>query len=305
MIYLLLISCVWAFSYGLIKGNLTTLSPDFVAFTRMALAFAVFAPFFRKNSLTKKEFISFLGIGAIQYGLMYVFFIRSCQHLPAHLIVLFTACTPIYVTLLDDLVHKHFQIRHFIAAGVAFLGIAVLQYQNLSFNVELKGFFLVQLSDLCFAFGQVFYKKIKKQETADSKIYAVLFLGGALMTGLTTTLFSGWNSFFSVSIKQASLLVYLGIIASGLCFFGWNKASLQVKTATLAIFNNVKIPLGVLVSIVFFKEQADIPSLSLSCLFLLIAFLLTNKKKKNPPLPQRDTPDILFIKEQNKLEARS
>lgn len=293
MVYLLLISCVWAFSYGLIKGNLTGLSPDFVAFSRMALAFLVFLPFFRKSSLSLRSSLLLTGIGAVQYGLMYLFFIRSCFYLPAHLVVLFTACTPIYVTLINDVLEKSFHPRHLLAATVAFLGIAALQYQYFEWNGELTGFFLVQLSDLCFAFGQVAYKKLKPIKVKDSQIYALLFFGGVLITGGITTLLQGWGSLFIASSHQINLLLYLGVIASGLCFFGWNKASLLVSTPTLAVFNNVKIPLGVMVSLLFFGEKANIPPLILSSLLLLVAFFLTQKKEKNPPLRQSPYPDIL------------
>ncbi len=297
MPYLLLISFIWAFSFGLIKGNLTGLSPDFVAFSRIALALLLFLPFFRKKNMTFQEALSFTFIGAVQYGLMYLFFIRSCHYLPAHLIVLFTACTPIYVTLIDNMMTKSFHLKHLIAAFIAFLGICALQYQNLEWKAEIIGIVFIQLSDLCFAFGQVAYKKIKQPSIQDSHIYALLFLGGALITALSTTLFGGWGSFFNISPKQTYLIVYLGIIASGLCFFGWNKAALKVKVGTLAVFNNIKIPLGVAVSILFFDEKAKLPPLLLSSLFLLAALFLTQKKSQLTYWRQKPTPDILQNRE--------
>ncbi len=297
MLYLLLISLIWAFSFGLIKGNLIELSPDFVAFSRIALALLVFTPFFRKKNITLQTALSFTFIGAVQYGLMYLFFIRSCHYLPAHLIVLFTACTPVYVTLIDNMMTKSFHLKHLIAAIIAFLGIGALQYQNLEWKAEITGIIFIQLSDLCFAFGQVAYKKIKEPSMQDSHIYALLFLGGALVTAISTTLFGGWGSFFILSSKQSYLLLYLGIIASALCFFGWNKAALKVKVGTLAVFNNIKIPLGVAVSILFFGEKANLPPLLLSSLFLLAALFLTQKKSQLTSLRQKPSPDILQNRE--------
>jgi drug/metabolite transporter (DMT)-like permease len=49
----------------------------------------------------------------------------------------------------------------------------------------------------------------------------------------------------------------LGAIASGLSFFLWNVGARKVNAGTLAIFNDLKIPLAVVVSILFFGEQAN------------------------------------------------
>jgi len=42
MIYLLLVSIAWAFSFGLIKGNLAGVDSNFVSFARMAFSLLVF-----------------------------------------------------------------------------------------------------------------------------------------------------------------------------------------------------------------------------------------------------------------------
>ena len=75
MLYLLLVSLLWAFSFGLIKGELTGLPPATVAFTRLAIAFFVFLPFLRIGKLNAKGAGRLLLTGAIQYGLMYVTYI--------------------------------------------------------------------------------------------------------------------------------------------------------------------------------------------------------------------------------------
>jgi len=53
------------------------------------------------------------------------------------------------------------------------------------------------------------------------------------------------------------VLLYLGLLASGVGFFLWNVGATRVEAGILAVFNNVKIPLAVLVSLLFFREHAD------------------------------------------------
>jgi len=47
MIYLLIVSLIWAFSFGLIKGQLTGLDANFVAAARLVVSLAAFLPFLR------------------------------------------------------------------------------------------------------------------------------------------------------------------------------------------------------------------------------------------------------------------
>lgn len=279
MIYLILTSLIWAFSYGLIKGNLAGLSPDFLASARMAIPLLLFLPFFKPKNLNLKKILTYLLIGAVQYGLMYLLVIRAYAHLPAHQIILFTAFTPIYVTLIHDGLSRSFKPMHLAGAIVALLSVFALHIKTLGSGSSFTGFILVQLSDLCFAFGQVAYKLYKKEEkTNDVNLYALPFLGGLMITSISTTMFQGWGSLFILSWAQILLLIYLGAIASGLCFFWWNKASLAVNAGTLAVCNNLKIPLGILVCLTIFKESADIPALLISGLLMTLAIGLIESK---------------------------
>ena len=70
MLYLILVSLIWAFSFGLIKGQLTGLDPNLVAAIRLFLAWLVFLPFCRLRHCRLITIICLLAIGAIQYGVM-------------------------------------------------------------------------------------------------------------------------------------------------------------------------------------------------------------------------------------------
>ncbi len=276
MIYLFLSSIVWAFSYGLIKGNLTHLNPDFVAWTRMIIPALLFFPFFKGKELAFKTKGLFLCIGALQYGLMYLLVIRSYAYLSAYQVIFFTAFTPIYVILIDDLLIRRFRPFYLFTALLAFMGAGILYYQSLFSGQLLKGFLLVQASDICFAFGQVAYKRLRKKESSlkDLELYALLFWGATAITTLSTSFFGGWSSIWLLSSKQLLLILYLGAVASGLCFFWWNRSAVFVSSGTLAALNNIKIPLGVFVSIVVFGEEAPIRALTLSTVLISISIFL-------------------------------
>ncbi len=285
MFYLLFSSLIWAFSYGIIKGGFVGISPDLVSFIRMMIPFLCFLPFLRLKKFSLRDGVSFFLIGMIQYGIMYLCVIRAYQYLSAYQVVLFTACTPIYVTLISDAFSKKFRPFYLLMAGIACLGSSILYYESFPLKDVLKGFFLVQASDFCFAFGQVAYKRFKEKKTySNESVYALLFLGGAFITALSTSLLGGWNHVGILSLKQILILLYLGSIASGLCFFWWNRAAVKVFSGTLAVFNNAKIPLGVFVSILFFNEEADLRYVALSLALvggsLLFSERYSRKKKE-------------------------
>lgn len=238
-------------------------------------------------------------VGAVQYGLMYLFVIRSYQYLDAYQVVLFSAMTPFYVILFNSLFERRFSAYHFMVAGIAIIGGGII-YNVQSMTLDtLLGFWLVQAADACFAFGQVAYMKIRKDKAfiQDKDIYGFLFLGALIISFLSTTWLGGWHSLQEVSVKQGIILIYLGAVASGICFFWWNKGAIHMHPVMLSVFNNLKLPLATLVSIVFFHEHIK-PGMHLEYGFLLIAFALFLAERHQRK--EHDNPKALEINVANK-----
>lgn len=289
MIYLLIVSFIWAFSFGLIKGNLTDLDANFVALVRMLISFVVFIPFLRFKGIDRRFASKMVFLGMVQYGLMYITYIHAYQFLKAHQVALFTIFTPLYITLINDLLGKRFHPLFLFSALLAVLGMGVVVYQNLEQIPFLTGFLLVQASNLCFAFGQVFYKREmnRHQDVKDRHIFALLYLGALLATALAAGISTPWPG-LRLAGNQVWTLLYLSILASGICFFLWNYGAKKTNVGALAILNNLKVPLAVACSILFFHEQGDIPRLFLGGGLILAALFLNEsilKKKDTAPHP--------------------
>ena len=88
MIYLVIVSVVWAFSFPLIKLHLTGLDPSLVAVVRIALALLVLAPFLRVKGMSRGLAFRLAAIGGLQMGVMYVAYIRSFRFLQSHEVAL-------------------------------------------------------------------------------------------------------------------------------------------------------------------------------------------------------------------------
>lgn len=273
MIYLVIVSLIWAFSFGLIKGELSGLSPMFSACIRLALALPLFLPFLKLSKISKSDFCYLVLIGAVQYGLMYVFYFLSFAALESFQVALYTITTPIFVTLLYDFRSGKLRKANLSLAILASIGAGVIAFK--SNQGQIIGFLLVQGSNLCFAWGQVSYKRFRErsQSIKDHEIYALLYLGALITTAVATTIDGGWSSMFAATPRQWLVLIYLGVVASALGFFWWNKGAVLAKPGTLAIFNDVKIPLAVLVSLTIFQESADTTRLILGGGIMLCALV--------------------------------
>lgn len=283
MLYLFVVSLLWAFSFGLIKGQLAGLDPTAVAVVRLAFALLVFLPFLRPRQIPRRALGWLAAIGAIQFGVMYVLYLKAYVYLQAYEVALFTILTPLYVSLLDAALENRVQPRHAVAALLSVFGAGVLLWRTtLSYDL-MKGFLLVQLSNLCFAAGQIAYKRTRPLlgEVREASVFAVLLTGALLVTALGSAFFTHWPAFHP-SPRQWEVLIYLGVLASGLGFFGWNLGVTRVNTGTLAVFNNAKIPLAVACSLLFFAGRADIPRLVASLVLLALAVVVAEHKKPAP-----------------------
>lgn len=282
MLYLFFVSLLWAFSFGLIKGGLTGLPSSSVAFIRLFIAFAVFVPFLRFRNLRASDAARLLLTGAVQYGLMYITYMQAFQYLQAYEVALFTVFTPIYVTIINDLFVKRLCPISLSAVILAVAGGIVIKYQELGSSELLRGFLLMQGANLCFAFGQIFYRRtmenLPKKKT-DLQVFGLLYLGAALTAALST-IGNDWSS-FELTLTQTGSLLYLGIVASGLGFFLWNIGARRVSTSALAVFNNLKIPLGILVSVLFFRETANWPRLLTGGILMTIALFINARKPRS------------------------
>ncbi|MCB9260345.1 MAG: EamA family transporter [Ignavibacteriales bacterium] len=281
MIYLIIVSIIWSLSFALIKGQLTSIDPFFVSFIRLLISFIIFLPFLRLKEINKKLIPHLLLIGAIQYGIMYLAYIYSYQYLQAFEIAILTIFTPIFIVIIIDVWNKNFISTNWIKAVLAIIGSAIIIYSDKITVGFWKGILLMQVSNFLFAFGQIYYKKIIKDESVKTQKqnFGIIFFGAVLVTAIFSLFSVDFNQ-ISISLNQGLTLIYLGAVASGLSFFLWNVGATKVNEGNLAVFNNLKIPLGVLFSIIILSESVKILQLIIGFIILIVAFLYNSKKHK-------------------------
>lgn len=282
MAYLSFTTLLWAFSFSFIGVYLAgQVDAYFMVMTRTLLALLVFLPFFRWQKVPRRLALSLLGIGAIQLGMMYLFYYHSFLLLTVPEVLIFTIFTPIYVTLCHDLLQWRFHVRYLLGALLAVMGAAVIRYDRLTSDY-LLGFLTVQGANLCFAIGQVWYKWLLARESdkwPQHQMFAFFYLGAAGVASLAWLLLG--KPHYPTSPLQWGLLVWLGAGASGLGYFLWNKGATRVNAGLLAVMNNALIPSGLLVNLLIWNQQANLLRLALGAGLILLSLLINRHLSRN------------------------
>lgn len=274
--FLVGVTVLWAFSFSLIGVYLAgQVDSYFAVLMRVGLAALVFLPFLRPRLLKGRQRWLLMGLGAVQLGVMYLFFYQSFLLLSVPEVLLFTIFTPIYITLLDDALFGRFTPFYLATAALAVLGAAVIRYADVDSGFWL-GFLVVQGANLCFALGQVGYRRLSAalpDALPRHSVFAWFYLG-ALLVAVPAFAFLGNAAALPTTGVQWGVLLWLGLVASGLGYFLWNLGAVRVDAGALAIMNNALIPAGLVVNLVIWNRDADLARLGLGGAIILAALLL-------------------------------
>jgi len=271
-----LVTFIWAFSFSFIGVYLAgKLDSYFAVLVRVALASLIFIPFtnFRLPNHFK---LKIMGIGIIQIGLMYIFFYKSFLFLSVPEVLLFTIFTPVYVTVIYDLIKGQFNPLYVVTAAIAVAGAWVIKSAQVNPGF-FTGFLMVQGANITFALGQVLYKKLlENPELKDVKQSTIFgyFHYGALLISLAAFLLFGNMDKITPTPTQWAVLVWLGVVASGLGYFLWNRGATQVDSGILAIMNNAVVPLGLIINLVLWGRDINYTSLLIGGGLILAALWL-------------------------------
>jgi carboxylate/amino acid/amine transporter len=258
--YLIFVTCLWAFSFSLIGEYLAgRVDSDFAVLSRILLAGLLFLPFTRFRGVPAPLLRGLLLIGVLQFGITYLCLYRSFAYLSVPEVLLFTITTPLYVALLDDGLRRRFSPVALAAALLAVLGAGVIRYDGITDSFVI-GFVLLQIANLTFAAGQIGYKHLLQRHPTDIPNHQTFFYFyvGAIIVAAPSYLIFGNHDLLPSTPTQWSVIVWLGIAASGLGLYLWNQGACRVDAGTLAVMNNALVPAGLIVNLLIWNRDADL-----------------------------------------------
>ena len=285
MHYLIIVTLLWAVSFNLIGAFLAgQVDSYFAVLTRVVLAALVFLPFTLWRGVPRRFIGGVMLVGALQFGITYICLYLSFNVLTVPEVLLFTVLTPLHVTLIDDALNRRFNGWALVAAALAVFGAALIRYDEVSADF-LLGFFLLQIANFTFAAGQVLYKRLVAQHPCDVPLFRRFgyFFLGALIIVLPAWLLLGNPQRLPATEVQWGVLVWMGLLATALGQFWWNKGATLVDAGTLAVMNNLSVPVGLVINLLFWNTQEDLLRLAVGGL-IIIGSLWVNRLGRNPAL---------------------
>ncbi|HEC8329135.1 carboxylate/amino acid/amine transporter [Providencia vermicola] len=275
---LVITTLLWAASFSLIGEYLAgQVDSWFSVLVRVGLASLVFLPFLRWRQFGAKVISLYMLVGACQLGIMYLFVFHAYQYLTVAEFLLFTVLTPLYVTLIYDLLERQpLRKGYLFSSLLAVIGAAIIRYDHLSESFWL-GLLFVQLANIFFAIGQVGYKRLMEVHPIPQHQAFSWFYLGATLVALIGWLLFGNKSMMPTTNLQWGVLLWLGIAASGIGYFMWNYGATKVDAGTLAIMNNMMVPAGLLVNFAIWQQHPNWLSFTIGS-SLIIASLWVHKR---------------------------
>ncbi|PSM52649.1 EamA/RhaT family transporter, type 4 [Campylobacter blaseri] len=271
---LIFVTIIWAFSFSLIGVYLKGVDSSYAALLRVVLALICFLPFMKFKNIDYKLAGMACLIGGVQIGFMYIFYYSSFKYLSVPELALFTIFTPFYITIFYDFLEKRFRALYLISVSIAIFGAFIIKYNGINENF-LKGFLLIQGANICFAIGQSLYKfKFEKYNLVEQRdVFGYFFVGASIVCSFVF-LFFGDGSKIALSLTQILIIVWLGVVASGLCYFLWNKGACEVDSGVLAIMNNALVPAAIVVNLLFWGKDTDMVKLILGGAIIYLSLII-------------------------------
>ena len=280
--YLLFVTLIQAFSFSL-NGEYLAGHVDsyFAVLVRVLLAGLVFIPLTRWRQVEPGFMRGMLLIGALQFGITYVCLYLSFRVLTVPEVLLFTILTPLHVTLIEDAINRRFNPWALVAALVAVTGAAVIRFDSISPDF-FKGFLLLQLANFTYAAGQVLYKHLVARYPSELPHYRRFgfFYLGALAVVLPAFLLFGKAHFLPDAPVQWGVLLFLGLVSTALGMYWWNKGACLVSGGTLAVMNNLHVPVGLLLNLLIWNQHEPLGRLFFGALVILLAVWISRLDRR-------------------------
>jgi carboxylate/amino acid/amine transporter len=277
--YLLFVTLIQAFSFSLIGVYLAGhVDSYFAVLFRVLLAGLVFIPLTRWRRVEAPFMRGMLLIGALQFGVTYVCLYLSFRVLTVPEVLLFTILTPLHVTLIEDALNRRFNPWGLLAALVAVLGAVIIRYDRVDPDF-LGGFLLLQLANFTYAAGQVLYKHLVARYPSDVPHYRRFgyFYLGALAVALPAFLLFGNAQRLPDAPDQWAVLLFLGLCSTALGMYWWNKGACLVNGATLAVMNNLHVPVGLLINLLIWGQNEDLGKLFSGALVIVLSVWISRR----------------------------
>jgi drug/metabolite transporter (DMT)-like permease len=283
-----LATLIWSGNFIIARGIIKTIQPVTLAFYRWLTATIIIAPFAWKYFVAEIKVVKqnplFFFLAAVTGVSMFNTFLYVAGHYSSaiNMAILGTCSSPIMSVILARIFLKE-KIPPVRIAGiiVCICGILLLlskgNIENLLAFRFTKGDWWVLAAALSFAIYNTTVKK-KPAGTHPVNFLFIVFLLGTIILLPFYLLELNKHGGIEFNIANASTILYLGLGASVICFYIWNKAIRALGSGRTALFGNL-IPVFSSIEAVFFLDEKITPIHIISFILVVSGLVIANLKK--------------------------
>ena len=287
-ILLIFIALIWGSQYIFNELALQELTPFglmvlriFFGFITLTLLILVIPSERAKRlNLTKKLFILFVAIGAVEAAIPFYLIAYGQLHVASSVTAIIMGFIPMMTILLELLIRKRERITRteIIGLSVAFAGLIVLINPS-SENLQstLLGFLSISMAALCFALALILMSKIPIEISSLQATRFILMIYSLPLMLIWLFLNS---STIALSMDTWSSVIILGIFSSGIVYLLYLKL-IRVAGAAFTALSNYLVPVvGTFLGVYFFNEPLTL-NIILSLILIIAALFILKRSELN------------------------
>ncbi len=287
-VLLILIALIWGSQYIFNTLALQELTPFGLMSLRIFFGFITLTLLIllipsersKKLHLTKKLFLLFVLIGAVEAAVPFFLIAYGQLHVASSITAIIMGLIPMMTILLELVTQNRERITQteVIGLSIAFIALIILiNPTSDNLYATLLGFLAISAAAFCFALALILMAKIPKEI---SSLHATRFI--LMIYALPLMLI--WLFFNSHSIVLAETTWYsvitLGIFSSGIVYLLYLKL-IRRAGASFTSLSNYLVPLvGTFLGVYFFSEPFTI-NIMISLLLIIAALFMLKKSETN------------------------
>ncbi len=252
---------LWGATFVATKVLLRTFSPTEIFFIRFVIAYALLWAIYPKPLILSswKDELPFAVAGLCGITIYYLVENISLMYTKASNVSIIVSTAPFFIAiiyyLLGDKVERP-DWKFFVGFVAAIIGISLLSFTEEGFVFSPKGDGLALIASIAWGFYSYFVKICANRGYRTLQITRRCFMYGIIFL-LPTLPFTGFSITLSEVVSPLNLmnLLFLGVLASAICFVTWNFAVKRLGAVASGVYIYLNPVITVMVAYFTIGEQ--------------------------------------------------
>ncbi|MDO4500104.1 MAG: DMT family transporter [Erysipelotrichaceae bacterium] len=271
---------VWGSAFVGTSILLESFSPSKLVFYRFLVGY-LFVLLYNHKSLKMdlKDTLGMIPFGLVGVTIYYLCESYALNYTYAANVSILITFAPLLTILLNVLIHKNEKIKKQFISGsfVALIGVIMVIFNG---KVVLKlspvGDFLALGAAMCWALYSILLKYYSSKYDEILITRKVLFYGCLTLFPIAFLDKSPWNISLIFELKNLLLFIFLGGLASGVCYILWNIANVKIGIVAANIYVYVSPFVTLIAAYIFLHEPITLMSV-IGCILIILGVAISEK----------------------------